>query len=105
MNRLRPRVERDAEVSSTRDTRHEAGEQRRRGRACECMSDFVRQTLGIWTLKPRESMRQREHTIDAGGPAATASLHGVTGRLELLERHLAALGVEDDVPVLVTHGG
>jgi hypothetical protein len=56
-------------------------------------------------INPRKSIRRRGRTIGARGPAAIASLHGVTSRLELLERHLAALGVEDDVPVLIAHGG
>jgi hypothetical protein len=60
-------------------------------------------SFGVWT-KPRKSVRRREHTIGACGPAAIASLHGITSRLELLERHLAALGIEDDVPVLIAHG-
>jgi hypothetical protein len=44
-------------------------------------------------INPRNSIRRREHTIGACGPAAIASLHGVARGLELLERHLAALGV------------
>jgi hypothetical protein len=56
-------------------------------------------------INPRKSIRMRERTIGGHGPAAIASLHGVACRLELLEGHLAALGVEDDVPVLIAHGG
>jgi hypothetical protein len=60
--------------------------------------------IEVW-INPRNSIRRREHTIGACGPAAIASLYGVARGLELLERHLAALGVEDDVPVLIAHGG
>jgi hypothetical protein len=56
-------------------------------------------------INPRSIIRRRGHTIGARGPADIASLNGIAGRLELLERHLAALGVEDDIPVLVAHGG
>jgi hypothetical protein len=35
MHRLRPRVQGDAEVSASRDTRDETGEERCRGCACE----------------------------------------------------------------------
>jgi hypothetical protein len=60
--------------------------------------------IEVW-INSRNILRRREHTIGACGPAAIASLHGVARGLELLERHLAALGVEDDVPVLIAHGG
>jgi hypothetical protein len=56
-------------------------------------------------INPRNSIRRCEHTIGACGSAAIASLHGVARGFELLERHLAALGVQDDVPVLIAHGG
>lgn len=36
--------------------------------------------------------------------ASLAVLHGVSGGLELLERHVAVIREEEHVPVLVTHG-
>ena len=65
---------------------------------------YQHHSIEVW-IKPRKTIRRREHTVGACGPAAIASLYGIACCLELLERHLAALGVEDDVPVLIAHGG
>jgi hypothetical protein len=65
-------------------------------------SEHQHHSIESW-INPRNIIRRREHTIGACGPAAIASLHGVARGLELLERHLTALGVEDDVPVLIAH--
>ena len=67
-------------------------------------SEHQHHSIESW-INPRNIIRRREHTIGACGPAAIASLHGVARGLELLERHLTALGVEDDVPVLIAHDG
>jgi hypothetical protein len=76
----------------------------RSGAGAAPASEHQHHSIESW-INPRKSIRRHEHTIGACGPAAIASLHGVARGLELLERHLAALGVEDDVPVLIAHDG
>lgn len=62
-----------------------------------------------WTRKSAKRatkgcIRRQRHTVVARCSAAVVFLHSEARGLELFERHLAALRVEKDVPVLVAHG-